>query len=87
MTNDMKQKKYQHQKPEVKVIPLNEIPTLARVSCAFKSDKFKKRRACYFGDVTLDDKVIRQGEYLLIQNENIHKNRKVVYERVPRGDR
>ena len=87
MTNDMKQTKYQHQKKEVTVVPLNEIPTLARIKCPFKSDKVKARRAYYFGDVTLDDKVIRQGEYLLIQNENIHKNRTVVYERVPRGDR
>ena len=82
MTNEMKQTK--HKKEE---IPLNEIPTLASIKCRFNSDKVKSRKAVYFGEVTLDGKVIRQGEYLLIQNENIHRNECRKFEHVPRGDR
>lgn len=72
MNNEMKQKKEE--------TPLHDIPTLAKISCPFKSDKVKKRRACYFGEVTLGDKVIRRAEYLLIQNEP-----KTIYVQVPKN--
>ena len=76
----------EHQKRKEEV-PLHDIPTLAKVSCAMKSDKTKKRRAVYFGAVTMGDKVIRQAEYLLVSNENIHGKNTRMFSQVPRNDR
>ena len=76
----------EHQKKQEET-PLHDIPTLALVSCAFNSDKVKKRRACYFGAVTMGDKVIRPAEYLLVSNENIHGKNTRMFSQVPRNDR
>ena len=76
----------EHQKHKEET-PLHDIPTLAKVSCAMKSDKTKKRRAVYFGAVTIGDKVIRPAEYLLVSNENIHGKNTRMFSQVPRNDR
>jgi len=82
--------KYNHReytKRKQEETPLHDIPTLAKVSCAMKSDKTKKRRAYYFGAITIGDKVIRQAEYLLVSNENIHGKNTRMFSQVPRNDR
>ena len=79
--------KNKHTKSTNEEISLNEIPTLTLINCSLKSDKVKKRRAVYFGPVTMGDKVIRQAEYLLVSNENIHGKNTRMFSQVPRNDR
>ena len=77
-------------KDKVTTIQLFEAPkTLTTVYVTFDSHKRKHRRACYFGKVTLnegqkDQKILRDDCYLLVQNENLHRNNKRQYVEIPK---
>lgn len=62
------------------VIQLKERPPYkAKVYCSLNSGKSKSRKAVYFGEVTVDGKIIREDCYMLVQNEP-----KTTYLQVPR---
>lgn len=70
------------------IVLVDSPQVLTTVKCSLNSHKTKERRACYFGPVTFTNakgefKVLRDECYLLIQNDNLHKNKGRKFVEIP----